>query len=145
MSALPPSQTRIMRETAHAERNRQWPGWREVAAKDSASGLAERWEQVHEAAARLAHLAYLSPERPSSEIASFAVAWERAGAAQRELALQGIEDIEAMMKPGLAALETIIARGSAPTAAALALWREFHGAREALLALVRGADRLAAA
>lgn len=107
--------------------------------------LKERWEALHAVSAMLARLADLSPERASAEVAAFPATIEDGGPHQRSLALQGIEDIEAMMEPGLAALEAIIARGGSPCAPALTLWREFHSAREALLDIARMAARFDAA
>ncbi|MEE4153174.1 MAG: hypothetical protein V2I27_03365 [Erythrobacter sp.] len=104
--------------------------------------LADRWALLHAAAARVAELAELAPDRENGEIAGFPGAIEMADPWRRELAAQGLEDIEAMLRPGLFALETIIARGGSPLAPALALWREFHGAREALLRLARSALEL---
>ena len=52
------------------------------------------------------------------------------------LAENHVSDMAAMMQPGLSALLAVSARGQDATAAALALWCEFHAAREALMALV---------
>jgi len=46
------------------------------------------------------------------------------------------------MKPGVQALLAVSARGQDPTAAALTLWREYHHARAALLALVPEQGRM---
>ena len=97
--------------------------------------LARRWEDVHRQATLLARLAQLSPEPFTGEVATFPERMGEASGWQRELAWQGIEDIDAMLRPGLAALATITDRGSAANAPALALWREFHAARAALLTL----------
>ena len=45
-----------------------------------------------------------------------------------------------MLQPGLFALRAIAARGQDTTAPALALWREFHALRSALLALAPPAE-----
>ncbi len=140
MSALPPHETRLMRAAASHPGNGGEPARqaaRTLGGDRTPAALAERWVQVHASAARIAELAELSPDRASGAIAAFPAAIEAADAWQRELAWQGLEDVEAIMRPGLTALETIIARGGTPVAPALALWREFHGAREALLMLAR--------
>ncbi len=52
------------------------------------------------------------------------------------IAERSIEDLMAMMEPGLAALLAVSARGADARVPALALWREYCAAREALLALL---------
>lgn len=111
---------------------------RETAQSQAAvkrCSIAERWKDLHQSAEHLARLAALSPEPFRGEIAAFPGMIGEAHEWQRELAWQGLEDIDAMMRPGLAALHTITARGASPTAPALSLWREFHAARSALMAL----------
>ncbi|MEO0590346.1 MAG: hypothetical protein AAFZ11_07265 [Pseudomonadota bacterium] len=129
MSALSPYQARAMREAAakgHSD---------DTAAP--LSSLAARWEDLHEQAARLAQLADLSPEPFAGSIAAFPDRIGESDEWQRELAWQGVEDIDAMMRPGLAALATLTQRGTAANAPALALWREFYDARGAVMALAR--------
>nr|WP_298931906.1 hypothetical protein [uncultured Erythrobacter sp.] len=120
MSALPPEQMREMRKTA------------QQAARPAAS-LADRWEALHEQAAELAALAQLAPEQSATKSNELAAHLHHAQDWQRELAWQGIEDIGAMMQPGLAALKVITSRGMDANAPALALWREFYSAREGVL------------
>lgn len=95
--------------------------------------LAQRWEELHSAAAQLAKVADLAPERFEGRLAAFPDLLGEANEWQRELAWQGVEDIDAMMRPGLTALGTLEQRGSDVTAPAIALWREFYCAREAVL------------
>ena len=127
MSALSPKQTRAMRETTR----------RHDGASPFETGLAGKWKDLHARAARLAKMAELSPEPFEGAIADFPGQVSRAPDWQRELAWQGIDDIEAMMRPGLAALETLCERGTAANAPALALWREFYNARGAIMSLAR--------
>jgi len=101
------------------------------------SSLAQRWEDLHGTAAQLAKIADLSPEAFDGDLAAFPNLLSNASTWQQDLAWQGIEDIDAMMRPGLAALSTITARGQDPSAPALALWREFHHARGTVLAVVQ--------
>jgi hypothetical protein len=107
-----------------------------LAAKEPLGALARRWEELHDEAGRLAALADLGPETAGPTLAGFAESLGAASEWQRELAWQGIEDIAAMMRPGLAALETLSERGQEPAGPALTLWREFHAARDAVLAVV---------
>ena len=53
-----------------------------------------------------------------------------------EMVAHGIEDLAAVMQPGLRALLSLTAQGQDTTAAALTLWREFHTARTAILDLI---------
>lgn len=107
------------------------------AARDPLGSLTQRWKELHEQADRLAALAGLAPEAPDDAQEAFSARLCAASEWQRELAWQGIEDIDAMMRPGLAALATLTEREQETAAPALALWREFHAAREAVLAVVK--------
>ncbi|MFL0355084.1 hypothetical protein ACI5KX_01290 [Erythrobacter sp. GH1-10] len=120
MSALPPDQINAMRDSA-------------LQAKEPVGALARRWDELHRQAAELAGLAQLSGGAETHDAANFAERLTAAQQWQRELAWQGIEDIDAMMQPGITALKVITARGQDAGAPALALWREFHAAREAVL------------
>ena len=62
---------------------------------------------------------------------------------RRELAARGIDEMAAMMEPGLEALLGVNARGADPRAAALALWQEFEQARASLLTLLPTSGRVA--
>ena len=73
---------------------------------------------------------------PTSEVCAFPELINQAASWRRELAERGVEDIVAMMEPGIAALLGVDARGADPRAAALALWYEFVEARSAVLALL---------
>ena len=99
------------------------------------STLEARWQDLHTQAEQLAKLAELSPEPFAGAVAAFPAQIGEADEWQRELAWQGIDDIDAMMRPGLAALATLKQRGAAASAPALALWREFYSARGAVMAL----------
>lgn len=126
---------RIMRETAER-------------ADKPVGSLAQRWLDLHSQAEQLAKLAALSPEPFDKELAAFHSLLANASKAQHTLASEGIEDIDAMMQPGLTALRTITTRGKDASAPALALWREFHAARGAVLMAVGGGvdkDRVDAA
>ncbi|TRD11287.1 hypothetical protein FGU71_05115 [Erythrobacter insulae] len=106
-------------------------------AKRPLGSLAQRWEALHEQAAELAGLAQLAPEALSSDRDSFASVLGNSDEWQRELAWQSIEDIDAMMRPGLTALKVITSRGMDAGAPAQALWREFHSAREGVIRMLQ--------
>lgn len=105
------------------------------AAAATPCPLAAQWNELHDRAAVLAAMAQLSSEPFGAALAAFPDRIRAADEWQRVLVKQGVEDIEAMMQPGLAALETLQRRGVSTTAPALALWREFYTARGALLDL----------
>ncbi|HNN55264.1 hypothetical protein [Novosphingobium sp.] len=101
----------------------------------SASAMSMKWSALHDAAGVVAMLAGLAAETMRPEVRNFPAVMRDAGGWRRELAEQGIEDLHAIMEPGLAALLAVNARGISPAPAALALWQEFHASRAALLAL----------
>ena len=102
--------------------------------------LAARWAALHEAGREIGRLAALAPEPFSDALSSFPERIESQGGARLALARDGVADLDAILRPGLIALRTIEARGQDVTAPALALWREFHALRAALLALVIEAE-----
>ena len=101
----------------------------------SASSMGMKWSALHDAVAVVGSLTGMAPEAMRPEIRNFPAMMRDVGGWRRTLAEQGIEDLSAVMEPGLAALLAIHARGVNPAPAALALWQEFHAARAALLAL----------
>jgi hypothetical protein len=104
--------------------------------QSAASVSSLKWAALQDAANVVAGLAGLDPERTTSEIRNFPALIRDAAPWRRELAERGIEDMAAVMEPGIAALLGVNARGADPRAAALALWREFTDARSAVLALL---------
>lgn len=124
MSAMSPEAMREMRKIAGG-------------SGDPISTMSRRWDALHETANRLAQMAHLSPDRHSPTTDAFSEMLDHATGWQREVAAQGIDDIDAMMQPGMAALATLAQRGQDATAPALALWCEFHHARDAVLSAVR--------
>jgi len=129
MNAIPPSMT---------------PGAPSRAAfgQAAASASSLKWAALQDAANVVAGLAGLELERTTPEIRNFPALIRDAATWRRELAERGIEDMAAMMEPGIAALLGVNARGADPRAAALALWREFTQARGAVLALLPPSDAL---
>tara|TARA_R110000751_G_scaffold2018_7_gene8646 strand:- start:234371 stop:234769 length:399 start_codon:yes stop_codon:yes gene_type:complete len=98
--------------------------------------LAAQWEAVHEAAAAVGNLAQLGRESLTPEIEQLPHRAAEQGGWHYEMVAHGIEDLAAVMQPGLRALLSLTAQGQDTTAAALTLWREFHTARTAILDLI---------
>ena len=96
--------------------------------------LAAKWEAVHEAAAAIGVLAQLGRGVEDAATAGLPARAEALGGFEYDMVRRGIDDLAAMMQPGLRALLAISAQGRDTTAAALALWREFHAARDAVIA-----------
>lgn len=108
---------------------------RPLFGQASASMMSMKWSALHDAAAAVSTLAGIAPEPMRPEVRNFPAVMRDAGGWRRDLAEQGVEDLTAIMEPGLAALLAVHARGADASAPALALWQEFHAARNALLAL----------
>ncbi len=101
--------------------------------------LGHSWTAVHEKAGQVALMADLAPE-PMDAVASRldqALAVSRAHS--YGAALRGLEDVDMLVTMGLAALRKVEARGQDANAPALALWREFYHAREAVLTVLEPA------
>ena len=75
-------------------------------------------------------------ERLDNRVIGFVDQAMQAPAYRQALIWRTMEDIDAMLSPGLAALQKIESGGRDPTAAAVTLWQEFHRARASLLDLV---------
>lgn len=103
-----------------------------------AAPLAHKWTALHAAAEVVASLAGVPAGQPQDIGAT-----ERLGGWRLNLVRQGIDDIAAMMEPGLAALLTLHGQGGDPRPAARALWQEFDRARQPLLSLAQTAEQLA--
>ncbi|MDF8332812.1 hypothetical protein [Novosphingobium cyanobacteriorum] len=115
----------------------QFPGAGRAGFGSAAvSAMSMKWSALHDAAAVVCQLAGLPPEARRPEVRNFPAIMRDIGGWRHERAEQGVDDLAAIMEPGLAALLAVSARGISPTPAAQALWREFESARAALLALV---------
>jgi hypothetical protein len=101
--------------------------------RDAAEG---KWAALHDAAAVVAALAGVADAADPGELHDFPAAIRRASPARRELARQVVEDLVALMAPGLSALLAVHGHGGDTSAPALALWQEFAAGREALVSLV---------
>lgn len=102
----------------------------------SVEALVRRWEELHAQAADLAQLAGIQSEVGDHVGRVLEQGYDDMSDSRRELVWQAIQDIDAVMQPGLTALRTLTARDRDATAPALALWREFFSARNAVLGLV---------
>lgn len=94
-----------------------------------------KWAALHNAAGVVAVLAGFEEEPLSAPIRNFPASVREAASWRRELAQTGIDDLAAIMEPGIAALLAVHGRGADAQAPARALWREFQAARDALLTL----------
>jgi stage V sporulation protein SpoVS len=101
----------------------------------SASTMSMKWSALHDAVSVAGLLAGIAAEPMRPEVRNFPAVMRDAGGWRRQRAEEGIDDLAAIMEPGLAALLAVNARGVNPAVAAMALWQEFHAARAALLAL----------
>ena len=97
---------------------------------------------LHGQAAALALLARIAPEPAGTGGALTAVIAE-ARPWQRALAARAVADSAAMLESGLSALATLARRGQDSSAPALVLWREFHAARAAIMAVLDPAQTTA--
>ena len=102
----------------------------------SASAMSMKWSALHDAVNVVGLLAGLAAEPMRPEIRNFPAVMRDVDGWRRAQTEHGIDDLSAIMQPGLAALLAVHARGTNPAVPALALWQEFHAARAALLALV---------
>ena len=81
-------------------------------------------------------LAGLATEKPSAQVRNFPALIKDTRRLAARIGHQRRHRSRRDDAPGVTALLAVSARGQDPTAAALALWREYHHARAALLALV---------
>ena len=98
--------------------------------------LCAAWDRLEGQAGQLALLARIAPE-PQRDATAIAPLLAAAHPWQCQLAQQAMADIAAMLGSGLAALATLSRREQDAAAPALALWREFHAARGALIGMLR--------
>lgn len=115
------------------------PGGAASAGRDAPrfgpDAFSRRWAALLAAGAALAQMAGLAAEPPCAAHRNLPATLHGAPAWRRALAAQALDDLAAVLEPGLAALRAVEAGGADPQAAALALWHEFVTARAALLAL----------
>lgn len=110
---------------------------RAVDGDGSAEMLADALVALHGQAAALAMLARIASE-PVEIGGELGAMIARATPWQRKLVAQNVADCAAMLDTGLAALGTLARRGQDTAPPALVLWREFHAARAAMIAVLEG-------
>lgn len=113
---------------------------RALFGQASVSMMSMKWSALHDAAAVVASLAGVAAETMRPEIRNYPAQMRDVGGWRGEMAEQGVDDLAAIMEPGLAALLAVHARGADASAAALALWQEFYAARNSLLQLAPAPD-----
>jgi hypothetical protein len=102
--------------------------------------VTQGWDALQEAAAVVAVLAGVPAEPLEGDMRAFGAKLAQAPHWLRDMVRQGIEDLAAIMEPGLAALLTVHSGGRDVAAPARALWSEFVAARDALLAVALPRD-----
>lgn len=102
-----------------------------------ADGMAGmRWAALQDAAAAVAVLAGIAPQPLPACLRDLPLRLPRLSGWRRRAIEQGIEDLAAIMEPGIAALLAVRGGGGNPAVPALALWREFEQARDTLAILL---------
>ncbi|WP_395329825.1 hypothetical protein WBP06_16190 [Novosphingobium sp. BL-8H] len=113
-----------------------WPQPADSPPPPAALGtIAMKWAALHQAGQVVAAIAGADDDNPSLEARAFPAIMREAGGWRCRLAEQGIDDLTAIMEPGLCALLSALDRGADPRAAARSLWDEFVAARDAMVAL----------
>ena len=125
-----------MGDAMNANTSQMMPGvGRASFGAASASAISMKWAALSDAGDIVAMLAGQEPEKANPAARNFPAVIRDAGGWRHEAARKGIEDLAAMMEPGLAALLAVNARGADPSVPANALWREYRHAKDALLGL----------
>lgn len=98
--------------------------------------ICAKWRTLHQAAAVVATLTAQSGGAGSTAIPSLPDDWVTSEPWRSARTEQSLDDLIAIMEPGLAALTALHQRGADCSTAARALMREFNAARDALLGLM---------
>ena len=101
----------------------------------TAGSLHDRWHAAHDAGRAVARLAQLADEDLPPEALGFPARADGLGTARRTLISDAIDDLTALLHVGLRSLSALSEQGRDTTAPALQVWREYHGARSAIMAL----------
>ncbi|HKX78648.1 MAG TPA: hypothetical protein VJM34_09020 [Novosphingobium sp.] len=112
----------------------------QAAEAGPTTAIGMKWSALHDAASIVARIAAVETPVTSDRVRHFPARIRDTGGWRRHLAEQGIDDLTAILEPGLAALLAVHARGADPQPAALALWQEFVFARNAVLDLAPPAE-----
>ena len=102
--------------------------------------LDAKWGTLQEVAALVANLAGIQDTRPP-DARDFIRQLGQTSGWRRNLAENGIDDLVAVIEPGVAALLSLRDKGIDTRPAALALWQEVEDATATLIALVAPLDR----
>ncbi len=97
---------------------------------------AMKWDALHEAASAVAMLAGVGEDITPQRVREFPYRLKALDPWRQHLAERGMDDLKAIMEPGIEALVTVNENGLDTAVPAMALWREFVAARESLLALL---------
>lgn len=103
---------------------------------DAQPALAARWYALQDAAGAVALLAGLDRLPLPAELRGLPILLDRAPDWRRAAIERAIDDLAAIMEPGIAALLAVRNHGIDATVPALALWSEFAAARDALVAML---------
>ena len=126
--------SRVWGQAMNANSSSMMPGaGRASFGAAAANAISMKWAALHDAAQILAQLAGEEHEKSTPSVRNFPAVIRDAGGWRYQAACKGIEDLAAMLEPGLAALLAVNARGADPAMAANALWREYREAKQALL------------
>jgi hypothetical protein len=107
---------------------------------DHADPLGLRWGALREAARAIAALAGVRSQEEVAAMLAFPAGLRTVDSRRARLIEQSIDDLVAIMEPGVAALLSVHERGGDVVPAAKALWQEFASARLGLLALIPPSD-----
>ncbi|WP_298288842.1 hypothetical protein [Novosphingobium sp.] len=133
MATFPPTKDS---KSAGASARRSGGNPRTPLGGAAASAMSMKWAAVHDAAAAVGELAGEPPEFRKPDVRNFPAIMRDTGGWRFIVAQEGVDDLAAIMEPGLTALLALHGRGAPTLAPAQALWHEFQSARAALLALI---------
>ena len=106
----------------------------------SAVHPGETWAGVHELALKAARYAGETDDRFAMDAIDFRTRFDAMPQWRVDLVAQAVDDLDAVLSSGVAALDTIADRGGRCDAAAHALWHEFLRAQNAIATLLKPAD-----
>ncbi len=95
-----------------------------------------RWSALGGAGKVVAAFAGEQREESAPEMREFTILLQSCPEWKRELVERSVNDLAAIMQPGMATLLAVNASGADVRPAAKALWREFIAARKAVIALL---------
>ena len=104
--------------------------------RDAVRRIAQRWAAIGDAAQAVRIMAQAPERAPCAKDRQFGILIRDIEDARKQILSHGVDDLTAIMQPGLAALLATIARGQDATIAAGILWEEYMRTRDALLALL---------